>query len=156
MSINRDKDELTKNTDLFWKPTVTVQTDAAEFLLALLDGPAHSGSNWLESRKAADAARDAEIADKAAQPVGEGTINPLKLFTTLDELLPEDAILVADGGDFVATASYILRPRGPLSWLDPGPYGTLGVGGGFAVGAATVYPDRPGTGFTEKQYVNHV
>ena len=41
-----------------------------------------------------------------------------------------------DGGDFVATGSYILRPRAPLSWLDPGVFGTLGVGGGFAAGAA--------------------
>ena len=45
----------------------------------------------------------------------------------LEELLPEDAILVADGGDFVATAAYTLRPRGPLMWLDPGAFGTLGV-----------------------------
>jgi acetolactate synthase-1/2/3 large subunit len=43
---------------------------------------------------------------------------------------------VADGGDFVGTAAYILRPRSPLSWLDPGVFGTLGVGGGFAAGAA--------------------
>ena len=42
--------------------------------------------------------------------------------------------LPGDGGDFVGTASKILRPRKPLSWLDPGPYGTLGVGGGFALG----------------------
>ena len=27
-----------------------------------------------------------------------------------------------------------------INW---GPYGTLGVGGGFAVGAATIYPNRP-------------
>ena len=66
--------------------------------------------------------------------------NPYK---ALDKSLPEDAILVADGGDFVGTASYILRPRSPLSWLDPGAYGTLGVGGGFAIGAASVFPDRP-------------
>ena len=34
-----------------------------------------------------------------------------------------------------------MRPRKPLSWLDPGVFGTLGVGGGFAVGAATVRED---------------
>jgi len=49
-------------------------------------------------------------------------------------------VVVADGGDFVATASYVLRPRGPLSWLDPGVFGTLGVGAGFALGAATARP----------------
>ena len=52
----------------------------------------------------------------------------------------DDAVFVADGGDFVGTASYILRPRGPLGWLDPGPFGTLGVGGGFALGAALCRP----------------
>ena len=48
---------------------------------------------------------------------------------------------MADGGDFVGTAAYILRPRGPLSWLDPGAFGTLGVGGGFALGAKLVRPE---------------
>ena len=48
-------------------------------------------------------------------------------------MLDERAILVADGGDFVATASYVLRPRRPLAWLDPGVFGTLGVGAGFSV-----------------------
>ena len=47
---------------------------------------------------------------------------------------------MADGGDFVATASYVLRPRRPLSWLDPGAFGTLGVGAGFALGAKLVRP----------------
>jgi hypothetical protein len=49
---------------------------------------------------------------------------------------------VADGGDFVATGSYVLHPRGPLTWLDPGAFGTLGVGAGFALGAACTRPDR--------------
>ena len=48
--------------------------------------------------------------------------------------------MIADGGDFVATASYVVRPRGPLSWLDPGVFGTLGVGAGFALGAAVCRP----------------
>ena len=58
----------------------------------------------------------------------------------------DNAIFVADGGDFVGTAAYILRPRGPLGWLDPGPFGTLGVGGGFALGAALSRPGRRGLG----------
>ena len=144
VTLNRDGAELKKNTDLFWKPTVAVETDAADFLLALLDEPNQGDfGEWLVSRKVADEARDAEIEAKAEKAVAPGHINPLKVFTQLDRQLPDDAILIADGGDFVATASYILRPRSPLSWLDPGPYGTLGVGGGFAVGAATVHPDRP-------------
>jgi acetolactate synthase-like protein len=34
-----------------------------------------------------------------------------------------------------------VSPRGPLRWLDPGPYGTLGVGAGFALGAKLCRPD---------------
>ena len=37
--------------------------------------------------------------------------------------------------------SVCFRPRGPLTWLDPGAFGTLGVGGGFALGAKLVRPD---------------
>ena len=33
------------------------------------------------------------------------------------------------------------RPRGALQWLDPGAFGTLGVGGGFALGAKLCRPD---------------
>jgi acetolactate synthase-1/2/3 large subunit len=68
-------------------------------------------------------------------------VNPVGFFRALERAAGHDAIFVADGGDFVATASYILRPRHPLSWLDPGAFGTLGVGAGFALGAAVVRPE---------------
>ncbi len=90
-------------------------------------------------RKREDA-RDDEIAAKS-DPRGE-LVNPLRFFLRMEEKMADDAILVVDGGDFVATAAYILRPRAPLSWLDPGVFGTLGVGGGFAVGAALSRPGR--------------
>jgi acetolactate synthase-1/2/3 large subunit len=51
-------------------------------------------------------------------------------------------MIVADGGDFVGTASYIVKPRGPLCWLDPGVFGTLGCGAGFALGASLCRPDH--------------
>lgn len=37
--------------------------------------------------------------------------------------------------------SSVFRPRGPLTWLDPGAFGTLGVGGGFALGAKLCRPE---------------
>lgn len=83
--------------------------------------------------------------------------------------MAEDSIIVADGGDFVGSAAYIMRPRGPMRWLDPGKikhkcacvlalsdrlrvfmslflfptgaFGTLGVGGGFALGAKLCRPE---------------
>jgi acetolactate synthase-1/2/3 large subunit len=85
-----------------------------------------------------DDERNREIAEQA-RAAGDG-VNPLALFRILDGALPEDSVIVADGGDFVATAAYTLRPRRPLSWLDPGVFGTLGVGGGFALGARLVRP----------------
>lgn len=68
-------------------------------------------------------------------------LNPIRVLQELENQLPDNAILVGDGGDFVATAAYIVRPRGPLTWLDPGAFGTLGVGAGFALGAKLVRPD---------------
>jgi thiamine pyrophosphate-dependent acetolactate synthase large subunit-like protein len=44
-----------------------------------------------------------------ASEVTETHLNPLKLLKTLDKILPDNAILVADGGDFVGSAAYILR-----------------------------------------------
>ncbi len=83
--------------------------------------------------------RDAEIAAQAGIDA-PGGLNPLRVCRALEATLADDSVIVADGGDFVSTASYVLRPRRPLSWLDPGPFGTLGVGAGFALGAKLVRP----------------
>ena len=36
-------------------------------------------------------------------------LNPVKVLNMVEEYLSDNAILVADGGDFVGTAAYILR-----------------------------------------------
>ena len=64
------------------------------------------------------------------------------LAQAIDAELPGNSVIVADGGDFVGTASYIVKPRKPLSWLDPGAFGTLGCGAGFALGASLCRPDH--------------
>jgi acetolactate synthase-like protein len=148
VAAGRDPRLLARNR----RPTVAAVGDAGVFLRELAArrerqagsaGEERAGpsgwSDWLESLRARDAERDAEIARQAAEATPP--VNPLHLLRELEAVLPEDSVLVADGGDFVATASYILRPRGPLRWLDPGPFGTLGVGAGFALGAKLCRPE---------------
>ena len=65
----------------------------------------------------------------------------MKLCLSINEHIQDGDIIVADGGDFVATASYILKPRSITGWLDPGVFGTLGVGAGFILGAKLTHPD---------------
>ncbi|MBN9463996.1 MAG: thiamine pyrophosphate-binding protein, partial [Burkholderiales bacterium] len=126
------------------RPTVLALGDAGRFLQALAGrgagGEAPRRDEWLAALRLRDDAREAEI-DRQAAMRGE-YVNPLALLRAIEREAGENALFVADGGDFVATASYVLHPRGPLSWLDPGAFGTLGVGAGFAIGAATARPDR--------------
>lgn len=140
VTAGRDKAALSKNR----RPTVAVHADAGRFLQALARElgvpPSATWAPWFETLRANEASRDAEIAEMAEARTEY--LNPLDLCRRIEERAEPDAILVVDGGDFVATASYIVKPRAPLAWLDPGVYGTLGVGGGFAVGAAAAARGR--------------
>ena len=102
--------------------------------------PRDSWKTWQARLKTADRQREDGIKAMAREKTDR--VNPLAFFKKLDQHLQENSILVADGGDFVATAAYTLRPRKPLQWLDPGVFGTLGVGGGFALGSKTVSSRR--------------
>ena len=137
IALNRNRRELRHNL----RPELAVCTDPGAFLVALaqLAKALPDVTAWKQTLRARDAEREKEIAQIAAEKV-EG-INPVALCRSLERLLPDRSVLVADGGDFAATAAYTLHPRKPLGWLDPGVFGTLGVGGGFALGAAACYPD---------------
>lgn len=139
ISVNRSHEELYKNK----KPQIAVHGDAGDFLISLAENSLVNKTkrtDWLSQLHARDEEREVEINKKAEEKTSG--INPVALFRALEKLLPEKTMLVADGGDFVATCSYILHPRSPLSWLDPGVFGTLGVGGGFAMGAKLCRPDE--------------
>ena len=142
VGLNRSPADLTRNR----RPDVAVPGDAALALAGIAAALPPSTARWGDWRlrlHERDAARDAEIAEQAARPAAAGEINPLRLCRELAAALPPGTIVVGDGGDIVATASYVLRPDGPLRWLDPGVFGTLGVGAGFALGAALACPGSP-------------
>jgi len=132
IAVNRSRKDATLNR----RPTIAAIGDAGVFLADLaarfeLEGSQWEG--WLAELRSRDAEREREI-DAMAEDAGDH-VNPVHLLREIDRVAGENAVFVADGGDFVATASYVLRPRGPLGWLDPGAFGTLGVGAGFALGA---------------------
>jgi len=147
ISVNRNKTQLYKNSDMFWKPTMAVEADVASFIVAIseklkLNTTYQQPISWLNQLKQSDTVKDEKNLVMSKQPT-DVHLNPLKVLFQTEELMDaEKTILVADGGDFVGSAAYILRPRGPLKWLDPGAFGTLGVGGGFALGAKLLFPDH--------------
>ncbi|XP_048726939.2 2-hydroxyacyl-CoA lyase 2-like isoform X2 [Ostrea edulis] len=142
ITINRSKEQLYKNSDMFWKPTVAIEGDVASFIVEIsqkLQGY-KCDPDWIQKLKDKD--DDKEKANRVkAEEKTDQHLNPLKVLHIAEEVMSDDTVMVADGGDFVATAAYILRPRAPLHWLDPGAFGTLGVGGGFALGAKLCRPD---------------
>jgi thiamine pyrophosphate-dependent acetolactate synthase large subunit-like protein len=132
----------TRDARLNRKPDLAAIGDAGLFLQDLAQGMPAAGTrwdDWLDRLRARDGEREVDI-DKQAAAAGE-FVNPIAFLRALDQAAGDNALLVADGGDFVATASYVLHSRGPLSWLDPGAFGTLGVGAGFALGATLARPD---------------
>lgn len=137
IGVNLSRHDLTTNR----KPEVGLLADPHHTLVALSRRvAARDRSAWLAELRERDVGREAEIDGMAAEPP-TGGLNPLAFCRALDRKLADGSILVGDGGDFVATAAYTVSPRGPLSWLDPGVFGTLGVGAGFALGAKLVHPD---------------
>jgi thiamine pyrophosphate-dependent acetolactate synthase large subunit-like protein len=123
------------------RPNLGVLRDPALFLRWLTEVLPQNDrwKNWREQLRQRDETREQEICQQAQEPTE--LLNPVHLCREIEKNIPSNSIIVADGGDFVATASYIVSPPGPLTWLDPGVFGTLGVGAGFALGAKLCHPD---------------
>ncbi|XP_003796551.1 acetolactate synthase-like protein [Otolemur garnettii] len=140
--VNRNRKEMLLNSDIFWKPQEAVQGDVGSFMLKLVEGLQGQtwAPDWAEELKEADRQKQQAFQEKAAMPMTQH-LNPIQVLQLVEETLPDNSVLVVDGGDFVGSASHLIQPRGPLCWLDPGAFGTLGVGAGFALGAKLSRPD---------------
>ena len=137
ISINKSKEDLNKNR----KPDISIHADPTRIMheIGKIINPP-SCQEWIKELSVLEESREKEI--QQFSETKTDFVNPVYLCKTIDKLIDENSILVADGGDFVGTASYTVRPRSALGWLDPGPFGTLGVGGGFAIGAKSSFPEK--------------
>ena len=69
-------------------------------------------------------------------------LHPLRLYSELQQVLDRDAVVIGDGGDFVSYAGRVIETYEPGCWMDPGPFGCLGAGPGYALAAKLANPDK--------------
>jgi acetolactate synthase I/II/III large subunit len=114
----------------------------AEALAALAVGPALRSERdaWIGSLRQVEtekrAAERAEMRDERAP------LHPMRVYGELAQVLDRDAIVIGDGGDFVSFAGRVVDSYEPGCWLDPGPFGCLGSGPGYALAAKLAHPNR--------------
>lgn len=87
-----------------------------------------------------DTARAAVEKDRGLLTSDADPVHPARVYGELQTRLADDAVVIGDGGDFVSFAGKYVEPKMPGGWLDPGPYGCLGTGLGYAIGARLARP----------------
>jgi len=108
--------------------------------LAAAGGPTTSHEPWIVQLRDDEAARRA--ADEQLLTSSSDPIHPGRLYGELRGRIGTDGVVIGDGGDFVSWAGRLVDSHRPGCWLDPGPYGCLGTGLGYAMAARVAHPDR--------------
>jgi acetolactate synthase-1/2/3 large subunit len=97
-------------------------------------------TSWLSSLRETEnekrAAEREELADSRSP------LHPMRVYAELQKVIERDTIVIGDGGDFVSYAGRMIETYEPGCWMDPGPYGCLGSGPGYAIAAAVARPER--------------
>ena len=130
--VHGDPRELGRNR----VPDAAVVGDCAAVLGILADGvksAPDARATWLERLR--DAEREWWDEHRPQIESDASPIHHYRLGRELDRVLGVDTVVVGDGGDVVAAVSRVLRVHRPGHWLDPGPFGCLGVGPGYTIGA---------------------
>jgi acetolactate synthase-1/2/3 large subunit len=95
---------------------------------------------WVAQLRAAE--RERREAERAELEDERAPLHPMRLYAELGQVLDRDAIVIGDGGDFVSYAGRMIESFEPGCWLDPGPFGCLGTGPGYALAAKLAHPER--------------
>jgi acetolactate synthase I/II/III large subunit len=97
-------------------------------------------TSWVTSLRESETEKRAAETDELNDP--RAPLHPLRLYGELAQVLDRDAIVIGDGGDFVSYAGRVIETYEPGCWMDPGPFGCLGAGPGYALAAKLARPDK--------------
>jgi acetolactate synthase-1/2/3 large subunit len=104
------------------------------------DGTPDRTRDWVAHLRGKETEKRA--AERAELDDGRAPLHPMRLYRELGEMLDRNAIVIGDGGDFVSYAGRVIDTYEPGCWLDPGPFGCLGTGPGYALAAKLAHPGR--------------
>jgi acetolactate synthase-1/2/3 large subunit len=136
VQIDLEPAELGRNRSI----DVGIVGDSGFVLQQLLDAiGSHDSSRFVGQLRDLEAARRAQMQHEIEND--QSPPNPLRVCHEVGQRLGPRDVVVGDGGDFVATAAYTISLSWPQLWMDPGPFGTLGVGPGYAMAAALKRPE---------------
>jgi acetolactate synthase-1/2/3 large subunit len=121
-------------------PAAELYGDVAAILSGLVEGGGNDTREWVETIRAAE--REKREAERELREDPRAPLHPMRLYAELGEVLDRNAIVIGDGGDFVSYAGRVIVSHEPGCWLDPGPFGCLGSGPGYALAAKLAHPDR--------------
>ncbi len=111
-----------------------------EDLCAAAGGNALASEPWIAELRSAESER--REGERAEREDARAPLHPMRLYAELSAMLDRDAIVIGDGGDFVSYAGRVIDSYQPGCWLDPGPFGCLGTGPGYALAAKLAHPER--------------
>jgi acetolactate synthase-1/2/3 large subunit len=116
--------------------------DLAATFAALAEAGAPPGAHddWIARLRAEEQSKRA--AELPSLEADSAPIKPARIYGELRKQLDRDAIVIGDGGDFVSYAGKLVESFHPGTFLDPGPFGCLGMGPGYALAAGVAHPDR--------------
>ena len=114
--------------------------EASAFFAHLTTVTAVTGADPGWAPRLAEAVRAAQAADAPLLASDAEPVHPARIYGELLKVLDDDAVVIGDGGDFVSFAGKYVEPRRPGGWLDPGPFGCLGTGLGYAIAARIARP----------------
>jgi acetolactate synthase-1/2/3 large subunit len=97
-----------------------------------------SHPDWLRALRTEEESKRLAEAEQLGNE--QSPIHPAAVYGALRPRLARDAVVVCDGGDFVSYAGKYVEAYEPGCWLDPGPYGCLGTGLGYAIAARIARP----------------
>ncbi len=136
VQVDLDGAELGRNRAV----DVAIHGDSGLVLAQLLSAvEKKQAPEWLSALRDAETKRRSKMAAEIES--NDSPPNPLRVCHEIGKRLGKSDIVVGDGGDFVATAAYVIPLEWPQLWMDPGPLGTLGIGPGYAMAAKLARPD---------------
>jgi acetolactate synthase-1/2/3 large subunit len=114
--------------------------DLTAFFTALASRAGGPGADPGWGPGLAEAVRAALASDGPLLASEADPVHPARIYGELLQVLDDDAVVIGDGGDFVSFAGKYVEPARPGGWLDPGPFGCLGTGLGYAIAARLARP----------------